>query len=246
MGEPSIQQTFEEALFKLTGEEIPVVGSGRTDSGVHALGQVVHFVLKRKPWKPEVLLTGLNSHLPPSIRVLHSQEVPMDFHAQRSATHKQYSFYFQQGPCPLPHLHATSWWIKKRLDVERMSQSLAHLVGEHDFKPFQGRGAKPIPTVRKILEADVTRIGLPFPLATSDEREALTLVRVRVVGTGFLKQMVRGIAGTLLEVGEHRREPDSMREILERQERDLVGATAPGKGLWLERVWYAGFPDLTR
>lgn len=241
----SIQETLEKVILRMTKETVSIVGSGRTDSGVHAIGQVAHFVLKEKNWDIQILHRGLNSLLPISVQVLKVQQVPLSFHAQRNAVKKQYSYYFQQGPCAIPHLTPLSWWIKKPLDVDAMSKALHALVGEHDFKPFQGAGSKPGSTVRTILEADVTRIPVPFPLGVPGLAKALneemSMVRVRVLGTGFLKQMVRGIAGTLLQVGESRREVACMHEILEKCDRSLVGPTAPARALWLEQVWY---PDL--
>ena len=250
-GEPSIQSTVEAALAQISGEEPSVVGSGRTDSGVHSTGQVAHFVLKKREWKPEVLRNGLNSQLPPSIRVAVVREVPLDFHAQRSAEKKRYSYFFQQGSCALPHLEPYSWWIRKRLDLAAMNEALAHLCGEHDFKPFQASGAKPGPTVRKILEAEAVVEPIVFPgmenrvvlppaeiAAHAGGEVDFRFIRMRVTGTGFLKQMVRGIAGTLLQIGEGRRPASDILEILRTGDRGLVGPTAPARALWLERVWY--------
>jgi tRNA pseudouridine38-40 synthase len=236
-GGPSIQATIEEALQRMTGEAATVVGSGRTDAGVHALAQRAHWVIRseHKVWKPEVFKNGLNSHLPQDIRVLEVREVPMDFHAQHSAERKQYSFYFQQGPCPLPHLSLHSWWIRKRLDVAAMQKALDSLRGKHDFKPFQAAGAKPVPTVKTIFEAQAVAEPIGFP-GRADS--AFFFVRVRLLGDGFLRQMVRGIAGTLLQIGEGRRDPDCIREILRGGDRSSVGPTAQARGLWLERVWY--------
>ncbi len=242
-GGPSIQGTIEATLRRITSEDtVSLVGSGRTDSGVHAAGQVAHFVLKRKHWECWVLHKGLNSLLPRDIRVLGVQEVPRDFHAQRSADQKQYSYYFQQGPAAVPHLQPFSWWIQKKLDLPAMQEALDHLKGEHDFKPFQASGAPELrSTVRKILEARISLEAVPFPGWTPvGGSEPVQLVRMRLVGTGFLKQMVRGIAGTLLQVGEGRRPPGDVRTILETRDRRQVGPTAPGRALWLERVWYSG------
>lgn len=245
---PSVQETVEAAIGKMTGEVVSAVGSGRTDAGVHSFGQIVHFVLKNKVWEPWVIQRGLNGILGSSIRAVAVWAVPLEFHAQRSAVKKQYSYYFQQGPCPLPQFERFTWWIQKPLQIDAMDKALSDLKGEHDFKPFQASGAKPGPTVRKILEADVTLLPVPFPglffnysrgLEAKQTRSDFGLVRVRVVGTGFLKQMVRGIAGTLLQVGEGRRDPACMREILESRDRLAVGPTAPGRALWLERVWYS-------
>lgn len=232
---PSIQAALESLLFRITGEQVSVVASGRTDSGVHSVGQVAHFVLRGKCWDPDVLQKALNSLLSSDVAVYGLSLAPIQFHAQRSAVKKQYSYYFQQGPCALPHLYPTSYWIRKGLDLDAMNLGLKTLVGEHDFKPFQGAGSKPGSTVRKILEAEVTRVSVGFPLTVSPE---FFLVRVRVLGTGFLKQMVRGIAGTLLQVGEGRRAPSCFQEILKSQDRSQVGPTAPSRGLWLEQVWY--------
>jgi tRNA pseudouridine38-40 synthase len=238
----SIQATLENAIQKMTGESCSVVGSGRTDSGVHAAGQVAHFILKNRVWDPQILQRGLNGILPMSIRILGVSQVSLDFHAQRSAEKKQYSYYFQQGPCPLPHLEPYSWWIHKHLDIDAMQTGLNDMIGEHDFKPFQASGAKPGPTIRRILEATVTLQSIGFPSQALspifEEKQRVALVRVRVVGTGFLKQMVRGIAGTLLQVGEKRRSSSCFREILESGDRLAVGPTAPARALWLEQVWY--------
>jgi tRNA pseudouridine38-40 synthase len=241
-GKPSIQETVEAVLSKMTGEKVSVVASGRTDSGVHAIGQFIHFVIKEKEWKKEILQRGLNGLLPRDISVLQVRSVNLNFHAQRSAEKKQYSYYFQQGSCALPHLEPFSWWIRKELDLVSMSRGLNFLLGEHDFKPFQASGAKPGPTVRKILEAEVTLEPIPFPLGWRPEFQEISqrwgLIRIRIVGTGFLKQMVRGIAGTLLQIGEGRRPDSCIREILESKDRSLVGPTAPARALWLEKVWY--------
>jgi tRNA pseudouridine38-40 synthase len=235
-GGPSIQGTIEAALARMTSEEPTVVGSGRTDAGVHALGQRAHFVLRKREWDPEILKRGLNSLLPQDIQCLELKRVSIEFHAQHSAMRKQYSYYFQQGPCAVPHLNPFSWWIKKKLDIEAIEQALTHLRGEHDFKPFQGSGANPgRTTVRKILEAQVIVEPVLFPGLAPDD---IHLVKVRLLGTGFLKQMVRGIAGTLLQVGEGRRDPACMREILASGDRKAVGPTAPARALWLEQVWY--------
>lgn len=241
---PSIQRTIEEALLRISGEAVSVVASGRTDAGVHAAGQVIHFSLRRKEWDPAILKRALNALLPVGrIQVLSVKVMPDSFHAQMSAARKQYSYYFQQGPSAYPPLERYSWWIRKPLDLEAMNRSVQVLIGEHDYVPFQASGAAVKTTVRRILEAEVTRepLGPPFfGLNESDMEIELSLVRVRLVGTGFLKQMVRGIAGTLLQVGECRRPPECMGEILASRDRSLVGPTAPARGLWLEKVWYEG------
>lgn len=236
---PSIQETLEKILSKMTEEPIRVIGSGRTDAGVHAVGQVFHFKTENTKLSEDIFARGLNSMLPQDIRVMEVKRAADDFHAQISATHKQYSYYFQQGPCALPHLMDTTWWIRKTLDLKAMQEALDVLKGEHDFKPFQASGApEGRSTVRRMLEAEITREAMPnFPGMDLNE-QGYFVVRVRVVGTGFLKQMVRGIAGTLLQIGEGRRPSSDMSMILSTLDRTQVGPTAPSKGLTLERVWY--------
>jgi tRNA pseudouridine38-40 synthase len=236
---PSIQEKIEFAVSSMIDVKTNVVGSGRTDAGVNAVCQIAHFRCESEKYSVEIFKRGLNSLLPPDIRVMSVYAVPDDFHAQRSATKKQYSYYFQQGACPLPHLQDTTWWIHRDLDIAAMQTALNVLIGEHDFIAFQGRKAKPgTTTVRTILAGEVTRELMPvFPGQDLNER-GFSVVRIRLVGTGFLKQMVRGIAGTLLQIGEKRRPVSDMQAIMTSLDRRKVGATAPSKGLTLEQVWY--------
>jgi tRNA pseudouridine38-40 synthase len=240
---PSIQEIVEHAVSKMMDEETSVVASGRTDAGVNATAQVAHFWCTHSKLTPEIFYRGLNSLLPIDVRVMEVHAVADEFHAQRSAVKKQYSYYFQQGPCTLPQFADSSFWISRTLDVEAMNEAIQALLGEHDFKAFQGAGSKPdLPTVRTMLEAEVVRLPMPeFPGQDLNER-GYSMVRIRIVGTGFLKQMVRGIAGTLLQVGEKRRNASDMAMVLASKNRSLVGPTAAAKGLTLERVWYK--PDL--
>jgi tRNA pseudouridine38-40 synthase len=133
LGEPSIQSKFEEVLQSIVTEPVTVVASGRTDAGVHAAGQVVHFVLREREWSAEILRRALNSRLPPSIRVLKVEPVSIEFHAQRSATKKQYSYYFQQGAASLAAYEPYSWWIHRPLDLGAMQEAVTDLLGEKDF-----------------------------------------------------------------------------------------------------------------
>ena len=248
-GAPSIGALIEETLAGIISEKVTGIGSGRTDAGVHASGQVIHFRVKERDWDCGVLQRALNSRLPISIRVLKVAKVPIEFHAQRSALKKQYSYYFQQGASSLPACLPFSWWIHRTLDQKAMQRGLDHPVGEKDYKAFQARGAKPGPTVRKILEARIEWIPMPIafpggfaqPVDMGRGLKEFGFVRVSLVGTGFLKQMVRGICGTLLQVGEGRRDPDCFKELLESGTRGEVGPTAPARALWLEQVWYEDF-----
>lgn len=242
---PTIQATIERMLDKMIGHRIHITASGRTDTGVHAMGQVAHFTidwsLPPRMGKPEItpyhLLRGLNTHLPPAIRILDIRKVDPDFHAQLGAQKKQYSYYIQTGVSPSAFHMPFSRFHSGRLDLVAMGEAAAHLIGEHDFLPFQAAGGKPMKTtVRSIYECEVTECAaeVPFPVALA----SLRLLRIRVVGSGFLRHMVRGIAGTLMQVGSGKRPASDMLKILESQDREQVGTTAQAQGLWLERVWY--------
>jgi tRNA pseudouridine38-40 synthase len=232
---PSIEGTLVAAIKELSGEATIVVASGRTDAGVHASGQVAHFTLNTYTNTGENLLRGLNYILPPSIQILQISQVPEDFSARRSIQ-KQYSYYFQQGTCHIPHLKNYTMWNRRPLNGVKMNQAVKQLIGEHDFIAFCGSKAKVSSTVRRLFEAEVTRVDVSHPgLYHSDTH---FLWRLRLVGSGFLKKMVRGIAGSLIPIGEERHSPDDLLKILQSQNRNLVGRTAPSGGLWLDQVWY--------
>lgn len=244
----SIQATLEETLEKIIGIRVHWQASGRTDAGVHANGQVANFTIDweagARGGKPEIseyhLQRGLNTLLPSAIRILDVKEAPADFHAQQHAVKKQYSYYIQTGLAPSALYAPYSKFLRGPVAIEAMNESVRFLIGEHDFKPFQAAGSKIMKTtVRTIFEAEVSDCtptsAFPAPL------DSLRLIRIRVVGTGFLRHMVRGIAGTLMQVGQNLRPTTDMFEILSSQDRDKVGPTASGHGLWLERVWYSNF-----
>lgn len=233
---PSVQSTLEAALFRMTGERVKVTASGRTDAGVHAAAQVAHFRLTQKPWPLFVIERGLNSLLPESIRVLRAFGVDEAFHSQRVALQKQYSYYLMQGPCPLPSWSRYSWWIRKELDLECMKEGLRTLRGEHDFVAFRAAGGTPGSAVRTLYETELSiEAPLHFPgTGYSDFR----LIRLRFLGSGFLKHMIRGIVGTLVPMGEGKLPASRIQQILDEKDRKLLGPAAPGHGLWMERVWY--------
>lgn len=242
---PTIQEIIELTLEKMIHQRVHWTASGRTDTGVHAMGQVAHFTidwsLPPRGGKPEItpyhLLRGLNTHLPAAIRILDLRKVSEDFHAQLGAQKKQYSYYIQTGVSPSAFHMPFSRFHPGPLDLTAMNEAAKILIGDHDFKAFQAAGSRPMKsTVRTIFESEVTECSrdIPFPPSV----HSLRLLRIRVVGSGFLRHMVRGIAGTLMEVGSGKRPASDMRRILETQDREEVGTTAQAQGLWLERVWY--------
>lgn len=233
---PSIQNILEAALERLTTEKVKTVASGRTDAGVNAVGQVVHFETQ-KELSEYSILRALNTFLPLSIRILGVKEVGLDFHSQRSAIKKQYSYYWVKGRSMPAHLTQSATLLPVEIDLKSMQLSLNSIIGKHNFKGFQASGADPgISTIKTILEAQITEV--PFGLPGEMIESSYKMFRFRVVGDGFLKQMVRSMAGTLQWVGENKLKPSIFEEILQKPDRHEIGPTIAPEGLWLEKVWY--------
>lgn len=219
----TIESELNRCLTELFGETIAVTGAGRTDSGVHALGNIAVFDTRAK-MPADKIAYALNQRLPEDIRIQCSEEVASDWHPRRRVSRKTYEYRIYRGTFPLPTRRLYSLFTYKKLDVERMREAAAYLVGEHDFKSFCQVGAQVESTVRTIHELTV-------------EEQGAELV-VRVCGNGFLYNMVRIIAGTLLEVGEGKRMPQDMRGILDRKDRAAAGPTAPAHGLTMIGIVY--------
>lgn len=236
---PSIEETLSKALSQILNHEVTLVGSGRTDAGVHASGQVAHFESKHANVPEWNLARGWNTLLPPDIRVLSVKKVAPDFHAQHGAKKKQYSYYVQaHAISSLAHLNQTTLHHPYPLALEPIQNAMRTLIGTHDFKVFQAAGSKPGPTERTIFECDATWVS---PGAPGFAPQASTkLLRMRFVGSGFLKQMIRSIVGTLIPMGENSRSAADMKYLLTSLDRSKVGATALPHGLWLEWVQYEG------
>ena len=230
----SVQGVVEDALRQLlSGDEVHVVASGRTDAGVHARGQVVSFATERM-LRADSYLRGLNTLLPPSVAVRHAEAAPQGFDANRWALSKRYTYRLLIGRARSPLRQPFVWQLYNRLDVEAMRAAAALLVGTRDFASFRGAQATSRTTIRTLTAIE---------LAVQDDELRLTFE-----GTGFLKQMVRNLVGTLVEVGQGRRAPESMRAVLAACDRRAAGRTAPAQGLCLEQVRYdleAGPPDKT-
>ena len=226
---PSVQQTLEEALCRLTGETIAVSGSSRTDAGVHACGLAAHFdSATRIP--PEKIAFALNTMLPPDIRIRESTPAPEGFHARYSAAGKvyRYSFYNSRHDCAVGRQFTAH--VPLPLDENLMHEEALSLLGTHDFAAFAASGSVVKSTVRTIYRVQVKRSG--------------DLVTLTVLGDGFLYNMVRIIAGTLMEVGTGKRAPGAIREAIETGNRLALGQTAPAKGLTLMRALYEGEEEL--
>ena len=214
----TIESELNRCLSALLGEEIRVIGASRTDSGVHALGNVAVFdMASRIP--PEKISYALNQRLPEDIRIQKSDEVSLDWHPRYCQSRKTYDSRIYRGEFPMPVKRLYSYFTYHVLQVEKMRQAAGYLEGEHDFKSFCQTGAQVESTVRTIYKIQV-------------EEQGADLV-IRVCGNGFLYNMVRIIAGTLIEVGQGKRTLDSMGQILEAQNRSAAGPTAPAHGLTL-------------
>jgi tRNA pseudouridine38-40 synthase len=219
----TVQAVLERALTTFFGAPIRVIGSGRTDAGVHALGQVVNFRVE-KPLDRHRLLRGLNALTPPDITIKDAEAVAEFFDARRDARARVYEYHILNRSMPSPfHLNRASH-VHKPLDIAAMRAAVVCLLGEHDFSSFRAAGcdaAHPIRTVyRAALEADGA------------------LLVFRIEATAFLRHMVRNIVGTLVEVGEGSRPPDSLSTLLKLKDRSKSGPTAPAHGLYLVEVKY--------
>jgi tRNA pseudouridine38-40 synthase len=223
-GDLSIQQVLEEALGRLTGEQVRLIGSGRTDAGVHALGQVANF-LTESPIPLKAFREGLNSLLPWDIAVLEAEEAPPAFHARKSARHKTYEYRILNRPVRSPLNHHAGWWLAAPLDLAAMRAAAAVLPGKHDFSAFRAAGSGNLNPVRFVLTADwQTHPG--------------GWLRFKVTATGFLRGMVRSLVGTMVEIGKGKSAPDLLAQLLRSGQRSLAGPTAPPQGLYLVEVVY--------
>lgn len=234
----SVQQVVTEAVRGMVGHDVTIVGSSRTDSGVHALGFVAHFDTTASI--PEFgFLRGLNTILPSDIRVIDVAVVPEVFHAQRDAREKWYRYILFHGPHASSMLAARSWHRFRPLDVRLMQRVSQDLVGRYDFSAFCAYDDQNRSKVRTVTEIKWSELGPEEWMATAGALPLSgRLVVCDVRGHGFLKQMVRNIVGTLVEVGEGRRSPESVKEALLAKERGLAGVCAPPDGLYLMHVQY--------
>jgi tRNA pseudouridine38-40 synthase len=222
----SIQGLLEDALAVLEGAPVTVFGAGRTDAGVHALGQVASVALTRSI-DAATLRRAVNASLPASLRVLDACEVPDGFHARFSATSKSYRYRIWNAEVLSPFECRFVWHIPSpSLDAEAMGEAAARLKGRHDFSAFQAAGADTRTTERELFKSSVS-LG-----------DAAGLITLELTGSGFLRHMVRSLAGTLVEIGRRRHPATWIDEVLASKSRASAGPTAPAAGLFLVRVGY--------
>lgn len=217
-----VQQVLEKALTEVLKEPILIKAAGRTDAGVHALGQVISFATSSRI-PPENYRRALEPHLPPDIAIREAEVVRDDFHARFDAVDKTYQYKIYYSPLPDPTQRNTTWEIREKLDVEAMNRAAEKLLGKHDFSAFCGNRKMKKSTVRRIDALKITRRG--------------NELQITVTGDGFLYNMVRTLVGTLVEVGQSRRSPESIPALFGAP-REQAGFLAPPQGLCLMEVTY--------
>ena len=226
-GQRTLQGTLEAALARITRETFRVIASGRTDAGVHALGQVVSFHCESS-LPPDVFHRALNAELPDDMAVLAVAEAPAGFHAIRDAVRKRYRYVLHDGPIHDIFQRHHVWHYRQPLDAAAMHRAAQALLGKHDFRSFESAWPQRTSSVRTVFDISVVR-GI-----SADEN----LIALEVEADGFLYNMVRAIVGTLVEVGRGTREESWPAEVLAAQDRRAAGMTAPPQGLFLLRVEY--------
>lgn len=219
----TIEEVVNKALSKLTGENIVVIGASRTDSGVHAMGNVAVFDTNTTI-PPERIAMAVNRILPEDIVVVKSEEVPLDFHPRYCDCEKTYEYHIVNTRIPIPTKRLTNYFVSYELDIEKMREGASYLVGEHDFASFCNIKTDVESTVRTVKELEILKNG--------------NEITIRISGNGFLYNMVRIIVGTLIRVGRGFYEPKQVKEILEAKNRKAAGVTAPPHGLMLMEIRY--------
>jgi tRNA pseudouridine38-40 synthase len=223
-GRPTVQEALQKAVEAVTGRKATLFAAGRTDAGVHALGQVANFKTScRIPARK--LAHALNANLPHDISVVRAEDAPHDFHSQFHAHAKTYRYTILNRETPSALQRLTTHLVRSPLDLDRMRAAAAPLVGTHDFRAFGSEMSKKERTVRTVSGIGIERRG--------------ELVTIDVTGDGFLYNQVRAMVGTLVEIGLGKKPPEWARQVLESRDRRQAGANAPAKGLCLVSVEYA-------
>lgn len=220
---PSIQETVELALAKIIGQRVRVQAAGRTDAGVHALAMPAVFHTESAvPLR--AFVDGINSHLPEDIAIQSAEEVPNDFRVIGGALNKTYRYSIYNAPVRSPLHRRTAWFVRAPLDLDAMRQAASRFIGTHDFSAFRGQNCTAATTQRRIDAIDIRQDGF--------------LIIIDVTGGGFLKNMVRIMSGTLVDVGRGRFQPGHISTLLNTPDRTKGGVTAPPHGLCLLQVSY--------
>lgn len=230
-GPRTVQEDVRRAIETMVGHEVHLSGASRTDKGVHAEAHAANFKTE-SPIPVEGFRRGLNANLADDLAIVSVTEVEESFDSRYNAVAKTYQYRLQTGDTRLPHHHWNSRYIRNDLDLGLMNEAAQLLLGAHSFGAFRARGCTSHTAERRMYAIDIER--------TDDS----PLVVITVTGNAFLRNMVRILAGTLIEVGEGRRTPQSVAHALESQERSDAGVTAPARGLTLKTVHFEGYPRL--
>jgi tRNA pseudouridine38-40 synthase len=240
----TVQRDLEAALSLCTGEAIRVFASGRTDTGVHAAGQAVHFdSTAHLAGTPDRLARAVNANLPEDVKLRALRWVKPDFHARYSATRRRYCYRVVASRAPSPMRRRFFHQVRAPLVAERMDAGASHLVGKHDFIAFAAEEKRGPSTVRRVFSAGV-RVAQTWqtwagePAIWHTFHDSAQLIEIEVEASGFLRHMMRRIAGTLIRVGDGRLSPDDVAVVLASRDKSLAGPTAPARGLCLESVTY--------
>lgn len=220
---PTIQEEIEKALYNITGKNIDIIGSGRTDTNVHALAQVANFQTTSKIPAGRIKC-ALNANLSTDIRILSSEEVDLDFNSRFSAKRKTYLYQIYNDRVSSPFYEKYSYHIPYRLDINIMREALIKLEGEHDFKAFMSSNSSVKSTVRTIYDT-----------AINSENK---LIKIEIAGNGFLYNMVRIIVGTVIEIGNGKKDITCIEKAIQTGQRTYLGQTAKPQGLFLKEVVY--------
>lgn len=241
---PTVQAALERAILAVTGEHCSVFSAGRTDSGVHALGQVANFHTS-SPLPAANFRPALQTKLPPDIVVLDARDALPEFHATFDAKRKQYRYLIDNSGIALPFLRRYAWQLRRPLDADAMHSAAQSLVGRHDFRSFETDWPNKASSVRTVMSLCVKRRplwemwdGAEASDRDQDETAARPLIVIEITADGFLYNMVRSITGTLVNVGRKKWSSCDVERILRAQQREAAGATAPACGLYLVRVDY--------
>lgn len=230
----TIQGLIGKFLGQITSENTNVIAAGRTDAGVHAIGQVACFRTSSK-LPSSVLRKALNALLPCDIRILEVDDVDESFHARFSAKKKSYVYLLSTDRIVSPFIHRYVWRLPYSLDMAAMREALSYLGGNHDFSAFRGSGCGARTTVRTIYEASILELNTVELMTLALKGE---FIKFRFEGDAFLRHMVRNMVGTVVEVGKGKMRPGDVTRIIESRDRRCAGPTAPAQGLFLEQIFY--------
>ncbi|MFH1245557.1 MAG: tRNA pseudouridine(38-40) synthase TruA [Candidatus Omnitrophota bacterium] len=228
----TIQELIEQALSRILQEKIKVIGSGRTDAGVHAFAQIANFKTNSSLACSNIH-KGLNSLLPADIRISCAEEVASSFHSRFTARSKLYRYNIVNGAGVSPFMVRYAYWVRYPLDVSEMDCAAGYLLGRHNFRSFQAQDKKERPAIRTLKRLDITAGSYKTAVGVEEQ-----VISIDIEADGFLYRMVRNIAGTLIEVGRGKLKPGEMKKILAAKNRAYAGPCAPAKGLCLVEVRY--------